>query len=168
MKPAWEKLGDELRGSETILIGNVNCLQNGDLCRKYGVSDYPALKYFTNTTSAQGDDYSGERDFADLSAWAKENLGPSCGAENIDLCSDEQKKTIQEKQALSAADLDKEIDAAEAELKASDAEFEELLESLDARYEAGQKKKDELDNNQPKLFLLRSIKRVKGEDAKEL
>jgi hypothetical protein len=33
----------------------------------------------------------GGRDFDALFAWAKENLGPSCGAENVDLCNDEQK-----------------------------------------------------------------------------
>ena len=49
------------------------------------------LKYFTGSSGAMGDDYKGGRDFDALSAWAKENLGPSCGAENIDLCDDEQK-----------------------------------------------------------------------------
>jgi hypothetical protein len=48
-----------------------------------------------------------------LHRYTSENLGPTCGAENVDLCNDEQKKTIAEKQALSAADLTKEIDAAE-------------------------------------------------------
>jgi len=172
LKPAWDKLGDEFKGSKTILIGDVDCTKddNKDLCQKYGVSGYPTLKYFTGATSAQGDAYNGGRDFDALSAWAKENLGPSCGAENIDLCDAEQKKSIEEKQALSPADLDKEIDTLEAELKASDEELEELLKSLQANYEAGKKKKDDtIAALSPKLSLLRSIKRAKGgDDAKEL
>mmetsp|Transcript_1030 Transcript_1030/g.1469 ORF Transcript_1030/g.1469 Transcript_1030/m.1469 type:complete len:228 (+) Transcript_1030:62-745(+) len=172
LKPAWDKLGDEFKGSKTILIGDVDCTKddNKDLCQKYGVSGYPTLKYFTGATSAQGDAYNGGRDFDALSAWAKENLGPSCGAENIDLCDAEQKKSIEEKQALSPVDLDKEIDTLEAELKASDEELEELLKSLQANYEAGKKKKDDtIAALSPKLSLLRSIKRAKGgDDAKEL
>lgn len=168
MKPAWDKLGDEYKGSKTVLIGDVDCTKEQDLCQKYGVQGYPTIKYFTGATSAQGDAYNGGRDYDALSAWAKENLGPTCGAENIDLCNDEQKKTIKEKQAMSEADLDKEIAAAEGELKKADEDLEELLKSLQSQYEAGKQKKDDtIAALSPKLALLRSVKRAKG-DAKEL
>ena len=49
------------------------------------------IKYFTGASGAMGSAYEGGRDFDALSAFAKESLGPSCGAENIDLCDDEQK-----------------------------------------------------------------------------
>ena len=86
MKPAWDKLGDEYKSSKTVLIGDVDCTKEQDLCQKYGVQGYPTIKYFTGATAATGDSYSGGRDYDTLSAWAKDNLGPSCGAENIDLC----------------------------------------------------------------------------------
>jgi len=170
MKPAWDKLGDEYKSSKTIIIADVDCTKEQDLCQKYGVSGYPTIKYFTGATSAQGDAYNGGRDYDAMSAWAKENLGPSCGAENVELCNDEQKATITEKSALSEADLDKEIAAHEEELKGSDTELEELLKSLQAQYEAGKKKKDDtIAAMSPKLTLLRSVKRAKGGgDAKEL
>jgi len=171
LKPAWDKLGNEFQGSDTILVGEVDCAHadSKDLCQRYKVPGFPALRYFTNSTSAQGDDYNGVGlDFDDLSAWAKEKLSPSCGAESIDLCNDEQKQTIEENQALSLADLDKEIDAVEAELKAADAEFEELSKVLDASYDAGQEKNDKMEEDTSKLLILRSIKRARGKDVKEL
>ena len=106
MKPAWDKLGDEYKSSKTVLIADVDCTKEQDLCQKYGVQGYPTIKYFTGATAATGDSYQGGRDYDTLSKWAKDNLGPTCGAENIDLCTDDQKAVIKEKQALSDADLD--------------------------------------------------------------
>lgn len=168
MKPAWDKLGNEYKGSKTVLIGDVDCTVEQDLCQKYGVQGYPTIKYFTGATSAQGDSYNGGRDYDTLSKWAKDNLGPTCGAENIDLCNDEQKKTIKAKQAMSDADLDKEIADKEAELKKADEDLEELLKSLQSQYEAGKQKKDDtIAALSPQLALLRSVKRAKS-PAKEL
>jgi len=163
MKPAWDKLGDEYKGSKTVVIGDVDCTVHQDLCQKYGVQGYPTIKYFTGATSAQGDAYNGGRDYDTMSKWAKENLGPSCGADNIDLCNDDQKKTIAEKQALSAADLDKEIESMEGEVKQADTDLEELLKSLQSQYEAGKQKKDDtIAEMSPKIALLRSVKRASG------
>jgi len=163
MKPAWDKLGDEYKSSKTVVIGDVDCTQHQDLCQKYGVQGYPTIKYFTGATSAQGDAYNGGRDYDTLSKWAKENLGPSCGADNIDLCNDEQKAVIAEKQKLSAADLDKEITAMEDEVKQADTDLEELLKSLQSQYEAGKQKKDDtIAALSPKIALLRSVKRAAG------
>jgi len=117
MKPAWDKLGDEYKSSKTVVIADVDCTKEQDLCQKYGVQGSPTIKYFTGATAATGDAYNGGRDYDALSAWAKDNLGPSCGAENIDLCDADQKAAIQAKQKLTDAELDAEIEATEAELK---------------------------------------------------
>ena len=34
MKPDWDKLGDEFSGSKTVLIGDVDCTVEKDLCSK--------------------------------------------------------------------------------------------------------------------------------------
>ena len=102
-----------------------------------------------------------------MSKWAKENLGPTCGAENIDLCTDDQKAVITAKQALSETDLDAEIAAAEGEIKQADTDLEELLKSLQSQYEAGKKAKDDtLAEKSPALALLRSVKRAKSGGGK--
>ena len=166
MKPAWDKLGDEYKSSKTVLIGDVDCTKEQELCQKYGVQGYPTIKYFTGAT---GDYYNGGRDYDTLSQWAKDNLGPSCGAENIDLCDDEQKALIHAKQKLSDADLDKEISDVEEKLKKADTDLEELLKSLQAQYEAGKKaKEDTIAAESPGLALLRSVKRAKDSGKAEL
>ena len=124
MKPAWDQLGDEFAGSKTVLIGDVDCTVEKDLCSKYGVRGYPTIKSFTG--NPDGDPYEGGRDFAALKKFADESLGPSCSNDNIDLCDDEQ-KAIHAKQKLSDADFDKEISDVEAKLKKADTDLEELL-----------------------------------------
>jgi hypothetical protein len=34
MKPDWDKLGDKFSGSKTVLIGDVDCTVEKDLCSK--------------------------------------------------------------------------------------------------------------------------------------
>merc|ERR1711966_343032 len=136
-----------------------DCTKEQDLCQKFGVQGYPTIKYFTGATAATGDAYQGGRDYDTMSKWAKENLGPTCGAENIDLCTDDQKAVITAKQALSETDLDAEIAAAEGEIKQADTDLEELLKSL-------QSKDDTLAEKSPALALLRSVKRAKSGGAK--
>ena len=48
MAPAWEELGTEYESSSSVVIGNVDCTVETELCGKYGVSGYPTLKYFTD------------------------------------------------------------------------------------------------------------------------
>lgn len=170
MAPAWNKLGDEYAESAAVIIADVDCTKedNKDLCKKYGVQGYPTVKYFTAATSAQGDAYKGGRDYDALSKWAKENLGPVCGADNLDVCDEDQKKIIAEKSALSLTAVDAEIEAAVSELKQADVDLDELLKSLQSQYEAGKEKKDAVVAElSPKLALVRSVKRhmMKGSSS---
>jgi hypothetical protein len=77
MKPDWDKLIDEFKGSETTLIADVDCTKNGKkLCAKVGVDGYPTIKY-GDPNDLQT--YEGGRDLDSLKAFAHENLGPKCG-----------------------------------------------------------------------------------------
>jgi len=142
------------------VIVDVDCTKdtNEQLCQKYGVEGYPTLKYITGSTDPLGDSYEGGRDFDDLKAFADENLGPSCGYHNMDLCSDEQKAAIDEVAAMDNDERGAEI--AELEKKAADAEalFSSEVEKLQARYEQLQKDKEEaIDATKPGLKKLRSV-----------
>ena len=125
MKPAWDQLGDEFKSSKTVLIGDVDCTVEKDLCGKYGVRGYPTIKYFTSSTAADGDAYEGGRDFDSLKKFADESLGPSCSNENIDLCDDEQKAILEKYNAMTAAERKKIVDDAAAAIE----EAEELAKS---------------------------------------
>jgi len=166
LKPAWDKLGDEYDGSSTVLIGDVDCTVHQNLCQKFGVQGYPTLKYFT--ANPMGDAYNGGRDYEELSKFAKESLGPSCGVEHMDLCDAEQKKSLETKMALSDAELDKLIEDSDAKLKQADEDLEALLKGLQASYEDGKKAKEDAQAAlSPELAQLRSVKRSRENGAKQ-
>jgi len=93
MKPAWDKLMDEFKGSPTSLVADVDCTTEGKpLCDSNDVKGFPTIKY-----GEPGDlkDYQGGRDFDSLKKFADENLGPTCGPSNMDLCDEKMKKKIE-------------------------------------------------------------------------
>merc|ERR1712151_168603 len=82
-------------------------------------------------------------EFEDLQTFAKENLGPTCGPANLDLCDAANKELVNKFMAMSAADLGAAIEEKEAQMKAAEEKLEELLKSLQSQYEEGSKKKDD-------------------------
>ena len=95
-------------------------------------------------------DYSGGRDFDALKEFASENLGPSCSPDNIDLCSAEQKASIEEIQKMSDDEIDTKISESDAAMEKAETDFKTAVEGLQAQYEQLQKDKDD------------AIKEVKG------
>jgi len=167
MKPAWDKLMDEFKDSKTALVADVDCTVHQDLCGKHGVQGYPTIKYGDPNNM---EDYQGGRDYDDLQKFAKENLGPSCGPNNVDLCDAEQKAKIQAFQALSADELAKKIEAEEKKITDAEENFKAEVEKLQATYEKLSKSKDETIANVKKqgLGMMKSVKASKADGKKEL
>jgi hypothetical protein len=168
MKPAWDQLATAFASSTTVVIGDVDCTKdnNKDLCKKYGVQGYPTVKYFTGATAPTGDAYEGGRTFDDLKAFADESLGPSCGAENIDLCNDEQKAMLEKANAMSADELTAAIKEKEDAIEAANTGFKKSLEALQAEYEGLVKDKDAaVAAIQPELRMFRAA--AKATDDKD-
>merc|ERR1712154_665941 len=92
------------------------------------------------------EDYKGGRDLKSLQKFAKENLGPTCGPKNLDLCDAAQKKQVEEFLAMSADALSKSISDKEGELKQTETDFKTMVEGLQKQYEAGQKAKEAKQN----------------------
>merc|ERR1712159_326508 len=166
MKPAWDKLMDEFKDSKTALVADVDCTVHQDLCGKHGVQGYPTIKYGDPNNM---EDYQGGRDYDELEKFATENLGPSCGPANLDLCDADQKKKIEEASALSEADLDAKIKAEEGKIEAAETHFKEEVEKLQATYEKLSKDKDETIANVKKsgLGMLKSVRAHKGGASKK-
>merc|ERR1719384_317212 len=144
--------------SKDILIADVDCTAAGkDLCEDVGVQGYPTIKYGDPNNL---EDYEGGRDLNALKTFAKENLGPTCGPANLDLCDDDKKAQINKFMAMSASDLDAAIKEKDDEMKEAEKELEDLLKSLQAQYEAGQKKKDatKQEIKESGLGLMKSVK----------
>jgi len=139
MKPSWDKLMEEFKDSKTALVADVDCTVEEELCGQNGVEGYPTIKY---GTPGELQDYQGGREYDDLLEFAKNNLGPTCGPKNLDLCSDEQKKGIEAASALSDDDLKKQISEKEAAIEAEEKKFTEDVEKLQQQYEEMMKGKD--------------------------
>ena len=139
MKPDWDKLIKEFDGHATTLVADVDCTAGGKpLCDKVGVRGYPTIKHGDPNNL---EDYKGGRDFAALQKFAK-GLKPSCSPAKIELCDDDMKAKIKELQALSPADLDKQIK--EMEQKEEDAEktFKDEVDKLQKKYQELQEEKE--------------------------
>jgi len=167
MKPDWDKLMAEFKGSEDRLIADVDCTAGGkSLCTEVGVRGYPSIKY-GDPNDLQ--DYKGGRSFADLKTFA-DGLGPQCGPANLELCDDAKKKQIGEFQALSASEQEKEIKTKEKAMDKLESDFKAFVEGLQKQYtEANEKKdKDVEELKSSGLGLLKAVyahakKAVKGE-----
>merc|ERR1712050_340184 len=112
----------EYKDHAAIVIADVDCTAEGkSKCDEVGVRGFPTIKY-GDPSDLQ--DYEGGRKYADLSKFAKENLGPQCGPSNLDLCDAVKKSAIETYMKLDAKDLAKQIKDKEDELAASDNDLE--------------------------------------------
>merc|ERR1711920_394169 len=89
------------------------------------------------------EDYEGGRDFKALQMFAKDNLGPRCGPANLDLCDTGNKTMIEGFMKMDGAALQKSIKEQEDKMAKVEKDLEDLLKSLQAQYEEGQKKRDD-------------------------
>jgi len=48
MKPAWDALAAEYEGHPNVLVADVDCDAQKDLCNGFGVSGYPTVKYWVD------------------------------------------------------------------------------------------------------------------------
>jgi len=158
--PAWAQLEGDFKDSKTGVIVDVDCTKddNKDLCSQYGVEGFPTLKVISDASDPAGDNYEGGREYDDLKEFCDENLGPSCSYNNLALCSDEQKASIEEVAAIPAEEREARIEELEAENTATNAAFDEGVEGLQKRYEEMQKEKEEgLKATGPELKKLKSV-----------
>ena len=156
MKPDWDKLGDEFFEHQSVLIGDVDCTVEKELCSKYGIKGFPTLKVFNDGSEEA---YEGGRDYTSLKKFADENLGPSCNSLNKDLCTAEQLATLEEMEALGEEEIKARISASELAASAATAKFELALKNLQERYEQLSAEKDaELELANKPLKMLRKIK----------
>jgi len=140
MKPAWDKLAEEFKDSKSAVIADVDCTAGGkDLCSTHGVRGYPSIKYGDPNAL---EDYKGGRDFDALKKFAEENLGPTCGPANLDLCDADKKAQIEKFSAMSAADLQASVDEKVAAQEKLETDFKEFVEGLQKTYTEANEKKD--------------------------
>jgi len=166
MKPDWDKLMDEFKGSQTALVADVDCTTTGkELCNEVGVRGYPTIKY-GDPSDLQ--DYKGGRTFKDLKKFADENLGPQCSPANLDLCSAEKKTQIEEFMKMSDADLKKKIEEKTAAMEKLETDFKTFVDGLQKSYtEANEKKESDMKAIKDSgLGLMKSVQAHQAKAAK--
>jgi len=140
MKPAWDKLMAEFKDSKTALVGDADCTAGGQsLCNEVGVRGYPTIKY-GDPSDLQ--DYKGGRDFDSLKKFAEENLGPTCGPANLDLCDADKKAEIEKFSKMSASELEASITEKTETMEKLEKDFKEFVEGLQKQYQDANEKKD--------------------------
>merc|ERR1719238_1882262 len=131
----------EFKDSKTALVADVDCTAGGKpLCDSNGVRGFPTLKHGDPNNL---EDYKGGRDFDALKKFATDNLGPTCGPKNLDLCDDEKKATIAKYTAMSAAELTTMVKEADDKAAKLEKDFKTFVEGLQKQYETASKKKDD-------------------------
>jgi hypothetical protein len=164
MKPDWDKLMSEFKDSKSALVADVDCTTGGkSLCDSVGVRGYPTIKYGDPNNL---EDYKGGRDFTALKKFAEENLGPTCGPSNLDLCDDEKKALINKFQTMSKADLEKAIKEADDKAAKAESDFKVFVEGLQKQYETKSKEKDEQIANikNDGLGMMKAVAAAKNKD----
>jgi protein disulfide-isomerase-like protein len=129
MKAAWDQLGDEFAGpSSSVLIGDADCTADAkSLCEKYGVTGYPAVKYFVNGETT-GTDYKGPRDFESLLQHTRDVLEIKCDVKNPSECSEREKMFIEKMTKASAEERTKQLNRIKGMLgKAMKADLKQWL-----------------------------------------
>jgi len=148
MKPDWDKLGSQYKGSRTVLIADVDCTVHQSLCGEYGVQGYPTVKYFMKDGPKGGQDYQGGRDFNALKKFVETTLDtlPACSLENMDDCEPWERKILEEGKAMSTADRGAKIreikDAVEAKKKQAkelEKEWKQLAKELEVWEESSKR-----------------------------
>jgi hypothetical protein len=98
---------EDFAGSSTSLVADVDCTADGkDLCVKHGVRGYPTIKY---GDPGELKDFNGGRSYEDLKKFADENLGPSCGPTNLDLCPEGDRTKLEGFMKMSSGKLEGKI-----------------------------------------------------------
>jgi len=78
MAPAWQEAADALADNDKVMIANVDCTENRDLCSKFEVRGYPTLKSFKKGAAFE-EFY--DRAKAGIVGYANKNTGGAPAAE---------------------------------------------------------------------------------------
>ena len=94
MKPDWDQLGMEYEGSSSVVIADVDCTVESDLCQKHEVRGYPTIMYYNGETGRAGEKYNGGRDIDALRTFVQDNLAKKCDPSDLETCDEKEQKFI--------------------------------------------------------------------------
>jgi len=110
MKPAWDQLSDEYAVSSSVLVADVDCTVEKDLCGEYEVRGYPTIKYFKNGGDPKGESYSGGRSFDQLKKFVEDELEVKCQVASPEGCTEKELAFIEKMKDKGADEITKQLD----------------------------------------------------------
>lgn len=114
MKPAWDQLGSEYASSSSVVVADVDCTLEADLCSEYEVRGYPTIKYWKAGESPEkGSDYSGGRNFDDLKKFVADELEVKCLLADTSGCSEKETEFMGKWKAQPKADVKAQLERLE-------------------------------------------------------
>lgn len=141
----------EFDGSKNSGVYDVDCTAAGkELCEEVGVSGYPTIKWGDPSDKKALQDYSGGRADEDLKKFAAENLGPTCGPDHMDVCTDVQKTQLEGFLKRTGADLAAEVKKLEKEVLASQKKIDKKIVKLKEKKQEFEDDRDEQRGQKPK------------------
>lgn len=117
-----------------VLIADVDCTTDANeaLCARFDVEGFPSIKYF-NPPAYEAEDFEGERDYAGLSAFAKEELVPGCSVVTKSSCDEQQLAELEEVLRTPVPELMAELKTRARALATASRVHDDLGKNLQAR-----------------------------------
>ena len=134
LKPIWDELADKV----DVLVGEVDCTVEKDLCLKQGVQGYPTIKY---TTGQGWKKYQQGRDLETFEKFIRNTLRDGC-LQDESLCTEEETQKLEDYKKLSVDEIHKRLENVESERESADILFKGHVEKLQRQYQTLQNEKD--------------------------
>lgn len=135
LKPEWDKLSENVE----VLIGEVDCTVEKDLCAKHGVQGYPTIKYSTGFGWKK---YEKGRDYNSLEKFVEDELQDSC-FDDPKLCSDEEKEKMEKYSSMNTEEIHIRLEEIESEKENAETLFKGEVQKLQNQYEKLQSSKQD-------------------------
>ena len=157
LAPTWDKLKHD-----EVLVAEVDCTTNKQLCGKFDVQGFPTIKHGT-TDNLEA--YQGGRSFDDLNTFLQ-SLGPPCNVETHEHCSEEHIEHLKELKTMTKDELEKIVVKEKTERDAAEMDFGKAVEELQKQYRALVDSKESVLNqlNKLNIGLVKSL--INFHDAK--
>ena len=133
LKPDWDTLSDNV----DVLIGEVDCDVEKDLCSKHGVQGFPTIKY---TNGYGWEKYESGRDLTSLEKFVTDSLSDGC-FDDESLCTDEDKEKLEEARQLSPDEIHSKLNDIVQKKNEAETAFQEKLQELQSEFQKMQSEK---------------------------
>lgn len=157
LKPVWDELADKV----DVVIGEVDCTVEKDLCTEHQVQGYPTIKYSTGHGWKK---YTKERTMESLEEFVAKSLVDGC-LDDEKLCTEEERKELEEYKQLTTADIHRRLENNQEEGETAEILFNTHVQKLQRKYQTLQDEKEQkMEELEKEETLLRYVLNLNKEE----